>query len=110
MQLTIRKKIRPAKDHIIGNTSIGEYAWDCIKQGELKEENVNLQLKENLWLWLIINVSIEEHEDKNIIRNTLKAEEKIELTHYVNVSPLFLISKDKEHHRIWTKEEGFFEL
>ena len=99
-----KNKINPTKDHIIGNTSIGEYAWDSIDKRELREDNVDVWLKENLWLWLIINVSQEEHKVKNILRNTLSPYEKLELKHYKNVSPLYYKNEDK---LIWTQKDGF---
>jgi hypothetical protein len=45
-------------------------------------------LYENLWLWITIGVTKEEHQKDNILRNNNTIEEKIQLKHYKNVSTL----------------------
>ena len=47
---------------------------------------VNEWLYDNLWLWMTIKVSKEEHKKENIERNSHTLNEKKELKHYKNIS------------------------
>jgi hypothetical protein len=49
---------------------------------------VNTWLYENIWLWITIKVTKQEHKSENIIKNGYSIEEKKILKHYVQVSKL----------------------
>jgi hypothetical protein len=77
-------------DHVLGATEIGKYIHD-----KFKKQNCNIDwmvknwLFENLYLWGTVKVTKEEHNPKNIFRNSDHTiEQKSNFEHYVNVSQL----------------------
>ena len=49
---------------------------------------VDTWLYENVWLWMTIKVTKDEHKSSNIIKNGHSIEEKMEMKHYKSVSEL----------------------
>ncbi len=77
-------------DHVLGATEIGKYIHD-----NFKKQNYNIDwmvknwLFENLYLWGTVKVTKEEHNPKNIIRNSVHTiEQKSHFEHYTRVSQL----------------------
>ncbi len=76
-------------DHVFGVVEIGKYIHQEFENcGYDLDYMVNEWLYENLWLWMTIKVSKEEHKKENIERNLHNLEEKKELKHYKKVSEL----------------------
>jgi hypothetical protein len=100
-------------DHLIGAVGIGRYVHNEFEKASISllgkdlltivnekgyldnESTISLieymkevWLYENLWLWITIGVTKEEHQKDNILRNNNTIEEKIQLKHYKNVSTL----------------------
>lgn len=77
------------KDHVFGTVEIGKYIH---QEFEKHNRDINYMVEEwlyeNLWLWITIKVSKNEHKKENIERNLHTIEEKKELKHYKNVSEL----------------------
>jgi hypothetical protein len=84
-----KPKVKKINDHIIGATKIGEIVHKALEDCNRDlDYMVNTWLYENLWLWMTIKVSYDEHKKENISRNEHTVEEKLELTHYNEVSEL----------------------
>ena len=77
-------------DHVLGATETGKYIHDMFKKQNYKIDwMVNNWLFENLYLWGTVRVTREEHNPKNILRNSKhEIEDKSNFEHYVNVSQL----------------------
>lgn len=80
------------EDHVFGVVEIGKYVHKKFKESDYNiDYMVNEWLYDNLYLWMTIKVSKEEHKKDNIIRNDHTIEEKKEFKHYKNVSSFILI-------------------
>jgi len=86
------------KDHVFGYITIAKkVVRDFIDKKICKDEN---WLRKHFHLWLVINVSKEEHKKENILRSNQKNgkninyDKKKKLEHYKNVSQLFYLEKD----------------
>jgi hypothetical protein len=81
--------VKTTNDHLIGAKQIGEFVH---KEFEKHNYDINYMvdswLYEHLWLWMTIKVTSEEHNKNNILRDKTGIEEKLNLSHYVNVSEL----------------------
>tara|TARA_Y100000590_G_scaffold219341_1_gene248436 strand:- start:36 stop:644 length:609 start_codon:yes stop_codon:yes gene_type:complete len=87
------------KDHVFGYITIAKkVVRDFIDKKICKDEN---WLRKHFHLWLVINVSKEEHKKENILRSNQKNgdsidyNDKLKLKHYMDVSNLH-IRKDFE--------------
>lgn len=86
---TLLPNVKSTHDHLIGAKQIGE-----IVHKEFEKHNYDIDfmvdewLYNNLWLWMTIKVTYEEHNKNNILRDKTDIEEKLNLSHYVNVSEL----------------------
>jgi len=79
-------------DHLFGTVEIGKYIHKEFEScGFDIDHMVNVWLHENLWLWMTIKVSKEEHKKENIERNIHDIEKKVNLEHYKNVSELIFL-------------------
>jgi hypothetical protein len=89
-----QKGIKKTDDHLIGAQSIGRSVREAFELCDFNEEYmVNTWLYENLWMWMTIKVTQEEHSSKNISKTITNIEEKKMLRHYINVSPLVVLKK-----------------
>lgn len=76
-------------DHVFGSVEIGKYIHqEFITNNYDINYMVNHWLYENLWLWMTIKVSKEEHKKENIIRGLHTIDDKKTLKHYNNVSKI----------------------
>ena len=76
-------------DHLFGTVEIGKYIHSEFEKFGLDiDYMVEEWLYKNLWLWMTIKVSKEEHKKENIERNIHGIKEKLELKHYKNVRSL----------------------
>ena len=76
-------------DHIFGAVEIGKCVHEAfISHNRNIDYMVNTWLYENIWLWITIKVTKQEHKSENIIKNGHSIEEKKILKHYVQVSKL----------------------
>ncbi len=76
-------------DHIFGAVEIGRTVKDAFEKSEYNMEYMlNEWLFENLYLWMTVKVSKEEHKSSNIIKNKNSIEEKRKMMHYKSVSEL----------------------
>ncbi len=83
------KSDKTTNDHLFGVVEVGRHIhsefrkmnWDI-------ERMVDEWLYDNLWLWITIKVTKEEHKSKNISRNKHSLDEKLKLIHYINVSEI----------------------
>ena len=83
------KGVKTTADHLLGTTQIGKHIHEeCEKYNWDFDYMVNEWLYENLWLWMTIKVTTEEHRKDNIIRNEHSIEDKLLLKHYKKVSNL----------------------
>ncbi len=81
------------KDHVFGTVEIGKFIHSEFEKNSFDiDYMVNEWLYENLWLWMTIKVSKEEHKKENIERNSHTLNEKKELRHYKNISDLIFKS------------------
>jgi hypothetical protein len=81
--------VKKTADHLLGTTQIGKYIHEeCEKYNWDFDYMVNEWLYENLWLWMTIKVTTQEHKSDNIIRNEHTIEDKLLLKHYKKVSTL----------------------
>ena len=81
-------------DHLFGTVEIGRYIHKELEKNNLDiNYMVDFWLHENLWLWMTIKVSKEEHRKENIERNVHSIENKIKLEHYKKVSQLIFKNK-----------------
>lgn len=88
-------------DHLLGAMKIGETAFIAYcKSGFNNEYMKNVWLYENLYLWLSIKVSSEEHRKDNILRNKNTIEEKLQLKHYIKVSDRLFDLKEIVYYKI----------
>ena len=86
--------VKKTNDHMIGAQSIGRKVHEVYADTGFDEEYmVNNWLYENLWMWMTIKVTQEEHNSKNISKTITDIEEKKILRHYINVSPLVTLKK-----------------
>lgn len=86
---TMIKGVKKTADHLLGTTQIGKFIHEeCEKNNWNFDYMVNVWLYENLWLWMTIKVTTEEHRSDNIIRNEHSIQDKLLLKHYKKVSPL----------------------
>ena len=86
---TMINGIKKTADHLLGTTQIGKFIHEeCEKNNWNFDYMVNVWLYENLWLWMTIKVTTEEHRSDNIIRNEHSIEDKLLLKHYKKVSRL----------------------
>lgn len=86
---TTKKGAKSTNDHLFGAVAIGERIHEeFIKNnfdiGYMVEEWLPL----NLYLWLTIKITNEEHQKECVIRDGNTIEEKMNLIHYQNVSQL----------------------
>ena len=76
-------------DHIFGAVEIGKTVKDAF---EASGRNINYMVEEwlydNLYLWMTIRVTKEEHKSSNIIKNGHTIEQKRKMMHYKKVSTL----------------------
>lgn len=82
-------KTKKINDHLIGATQIGLIVHEALEKNNRDiDYMVNVWLYENLWLWMTVKVSYDEHKSENISRNEHTVEEKLNLLHYKEVSEL----------------------
>ena len=76
-------------DHIFGAVEIGKTVKEAFEHHQ-RDINymVDTWLYENVWLWMTIKVTKDEHKSSNIIKNGHSIEEKMEMKHYKSVSEL----------------------
>ncbi len=76
-------------DHLFGATEIGKHVHqEFLKHKCDIDYMVNTWLYENLFLWMTVKVSKDEHKIENIARDEHTLDQKMCLEHYVNVSEL----------------------
>lgn len=76
-------------DHIFGAVEIGKTVKEEFEScGRNIDYMVNVWLYENIWLWMTIKVTKEEHSPSNIIKNGHSIEQKRKMLHYKSVSEL----------------------
>ncbi len=81
-------------DHFIGAQLIGKTVHQSFEACGFNEDHMAEQwLYENLWLWMTIKVTQEEHRSGNISKSVDDLELKKRMEHYVNVSPLVTLKK-----------------
>lgn len=86
---TLKPNVKTTHDHLIGAKQIGEIVHKEFEKHNYDIDSmVNEWLYENLWLWMTIKVTSEEHNKNNILRDMTDIEQKLNLSHYVNVSEL----------------------
>jgi hypothetical protein len=79
--------VNTTPDHLFGATEVGKYVHEqFLKYNCDIDYMVNTWLYENLFLWMTVKVSKEEHKVENIARDAHSLEQKICLEHYTNVS------------------------
>jgi hypothetical protein len=89
-----KESVKTTNDHVIGAQSIGKKVHEVFEACGFDEEYmVDNWLYENLWMWMTIKVTQEEHNSKNISKTITDIEEKKMLRHYINVSPLVTLKK-----------------
>ena len=94
------------KDHVFGYITIANKVVADFLAGKIN----NKWLKDNFHLWLVINVSKEEHKKENILRSNQKNgknidyDKKKKLEHYKNVSQLFYLEKD---YKVYNKNKVY---
>ena len=94
MNALSNEEVKKTHDHMIGAQSIGRRVHEVFEVSGFDEEYmVNNWLYENLWMWMTIKVTQEEHSSKNISKTITDIEEKKMLRHYINVSPLVTLNK-----------------
>ena len=94
MDAISKEGVKKTNDHMIGAQSIGRKVHEVYAATGFDEEYmVNNWLYENLWMWMTIKVTQEEHSSKNISKTITDIEEKKMLRHYINVSPLVTLKK-----------------
>ncbi|MBM3442842.1 MAG: hypothetical protein FJX89_09100 [Bacteroidetes bacterium] len=80
-------------DHFIGAQLIGKTVHEAYEACDFNEGHmVDHWLYENLWLWMTIKVTQEEHRS-GILKTVDGLELKKRMEHYVNVSPLVTLKK-----------------
>jgi hypothetical protein len=76
-------------DHVFGVVEIGKTVHDAFVASRYDIDfMVNEWLYNNIWLWISIRVTRQEHNPSNIIKHGHTIEEKKCLLHYHNVSQL----------------------
>ena len=86
---TLVKGVKTTHDHLLGAVKIGEKVHSEFEKNDFDiDYMVNEWLYENLWLWMTIKVTKEEHRKDNILRNEHTIEDKLLLKHYKKVSNL----------------------
>ena len=96
--MTKKKGNKAKKDHVFGYITIATKVVDEFLKNinNKNEEWYEEWLKEYFHLWLVIEVSEEEHKRENINRSNQKSGEsidydfKLKLNHYKKVSDLYL--------------------
>lgn len=89
-----KEGVKKTNDHMIGAQSIGKKVHQVFETCGFDEEYmVDNWLYENLWMWMTIKVTQQEHNSKNISKTITDIEEKKMLRHYINVSPLVTLKK-----------------
>ena len=86
--------VKKTDDHVIGAQSIGKKIHEEFEACNFDEDYmVNTWLYHNLWMWMTIRVTQNEHNSKNISKAITNIDEKKRLRHYINVSPLIATVK-----------------
>jgi hypothetical protein len=89
-----RAGVKKTDDHLIGAQCIGKTIHAAFESCGFDEEYmVNEYLYENLWMFMTIRVTQDEHKSCNISKTITEIEEKRMLRHYINVSPLVTLNK-----------------
>jgi len=85
-------KAKKTNDHVIGAQLIGKTVHEAFVNCNFNEEYmVNTWLMENLWMWMTIQVTQEEHA--NISKTVDNLDQKMGMLHYQNVSRLVTYQK-----------------
>jgi len=88
-----KESVKTTNDHVIGAQSIGKKVHEVFEAYGFDEDKMENWLYENLWMWMTIRLTQEEHKSSNISRTITDIEEKKMLRHYINVSPLVTLKK-----------------
>lgn len=84
--------VKKTNDHVIGAQLIGKTVHEAFVSCNFDEEYmVNSWLKENLWMWMTIQVTQEEH--RNISKTVENLVHKKAMSHYQKVSRLVTLQK-----------------
>lgn len=85
---------KKTNDHLIGAQLIGKTVHEAFEACDFNEDHmVEYWLYENLWLWITVRVTQDEHKNCNISKTITNIEEKKMLRHYINVSSLVTLKK-----------------
>jgi len=86
---TTKNGTKSTNDHLFGAVAIGQRIHDeFVKCNFDIDYMVENWLPSNLFLWMTIKISNEEHSKDSVIRDGNTIEEKMNLLHYHNVSQL----------------------
>lgn len=86
---TLKVKKGTTRDHLIGAQLIGKTVHESFLISGFDEDYmVNTWLYQNIWLWMTIKVTKEEHHPDNISKTVMDVELKKNMHHYKKVSPL----------------------
>ena len=86
---TTVKGAKSTNDHLFGAVAIGKRIHDeFVKSNFDIEYMVEVWLPSNLFLWMTLKITIEEHSKDCVIRDGNTIEETMILLHYQNVSEL----------------------
>ena len=86
---TTVKGAKSTNDHLFGAVAIGQIIHDeFVKCNFDIDYMVENWLPSNLFLWMTLKITIEEHSKDCVIRDGNTIEEKMNLLHYQNVSEL----------------------
>lgn len=86
---TLTLKNGTTMDHLLGAQLIGKTVHEAFEKSGFDETYmVNTWLYENLWLWMTIKVTKEEHHPDNISKTVMDVELKKRMSHYNKVSTL----------------------
>lgn len=89
-------KTKKTNDHLIGAQLIGKTVHQAYEACNFDEDYmVEKWLYDNVWLWMTIKVTQEEHKSSNISKTVDNLEMKKRMEHYVNVSNLVTYKKTK---------------
>jgi len=84
--------VKTTNDHVIGAQLIGKTVHEAFVSCNFNEEYmVNAWLMENLWMWMTIQVTQEEH--RSISKTVDNLDHKKAMLHYQNVSRLVTLQK-----------------
>lgn len=85
-------KAKKTNDHVIGAQLIGRIVHETFVNSNFNEQYmVNTWLMENLWMWMTIQVTQEEHS--SISKTVDNLDHKMSMLHYQNVSRLVTLQK-----------------